>query len=195
MNNFLESDNFYMEWESDKVWVTFYPKKYILDLLLTAASILMFFLGFLWVLFDLIPDRTINQSFENEDTMAALFILFISPVLIIHFVIYFLWRVSGEQEIELNRNTIVIEKRLGFTYSKKEYELDHVIDLRIISKERNKKTEEYLKSTLFKNVGFLSFYYKRRKVRFGLDITLKEAQLVLNKIKEVAPFTDLKFDQ
>ena len=187
MKKIKESKNYYLESSANELSIWFYPRKEWFTIIFICVWLVFWGLGVVDVLDSLLLE---NEGQENPLFLMVWLVAWTSGGVFIF--IELLWMLAGEQIVEINRKSLKIVKKLGLISFSKKYEIEHIIDLRICEKEKSKKTNKYYKSSLFKQVGFLCFYYKGEKKRFGLDIDKLEAESILNKIKEINRFSDLQ---
>ncbi len=187
MKNIEESKNYYLESSANELSVWLYPRKEWPAIIFISVWLILWGFGEIAALDSLVLD---NEGRENP--------LFLMVWLVgwtvggVYTFIELLWMLAGEQTVEINRESLKIVKKLGFISFSKDYEIEHIIDLSICEKEINNKTKKHYRSSLLKQVGFLCFYHKGEKKRFGLDIDKLEAESILNKIKEISRFSDLQ---
>ncbi len=198
MKNIVEQKNYYLEKGSSEIEIIFYPEKRWFSVIFLCVWIMGWAVAEIIVIDQLINQEKIfdiNFSTENDSNLFLFVWVIIWTYGGIMAIISLLWEVSGEQYVYINRRNLKIEKRLGFISKTKVFDLDKINGLMITQKTKNSKTQEFYRSSFFRQVGYIGFYYKGKKIRFGLDIKKEEAGDILNKIKEISRFTDLKIGE
>ena len=158
----------------------------------------MWLLG--WFLGELIAIDTLffNNSYfnfetniEDADNLFLIVWLFFWSIGGVHAVIYLAWMLFGEEEVIIESKQISITRILAFFSRSKYFENELIVNFRIkIEKDTNYSRRKKANSFL-SNYGSLRFNYKGKEVKFGLDLSRTDSELVYNSIKEISRFTNL----
>lgn len=173
-----------------------YPKKRWFGIIFIHLWLIGWLFGEVSVIDTLFFDGVYLQldSFEKENevflyiwltiwTFGGLFALF-----------QLLWMLFGEEKVKIDRHNIEITRVLALLRKRKKYEIDQILNFRVKLEEKPTFNEQRKANSFFTNYGSLRFSYKGKEVKFGLDLSKKEALIVYENFRDISRFTNLKIE-